>query len=162
MPRGDFLEGRLLARIKESSLSLSVHYPPARPAATGASPGAAPLSPLTGPRPTTSVYPGPETPSKPSKTLKCLWYPSTDFLPHRLRFTPNGTGWAANADAFAQVMVSEAALDPDDPFGDTVFTACERVEYQGHRYRVLAVQPVSAGHRQPATMYVWLVGAQKQ
>lgn len=162
MARGDILQARLLARITEGGLELTVHYPPDRPAATGTSPGTAPISPLTGPRPAQQVFPAATTPSKPALTVPCLWYPSVALLPRSMIVNPASVGWMAEADGFAQVKVSDCALDPADPYGDTVFTAAEVVEHSGHRFRVLLVQPVSAGHRVPVTYYVWLAGAAKQ
>jgi hypothetical protein len=71
-------------------------------------------------------------------------------------------GWVAGADAAARVKVSDAALNQSDPYGDTIFTDAEYVEFTGRRYRVLSVQPIAASFVTPYTYYVWLQGAVKQ
>ncbi len=165
MPRGDHLARRLLARIDESDFELTVSYPPPRPAVIAASPGTAPQSPLTGARPTRAVFPTPPTPAQPSVSMKCLWYDATRSVNTALAGDQRvmaAVGWIAGADALAQVKVEDAALDPDDYLGKTVFTGAEIVTFHGHRYRVLSTQPVGAGHRTPTTYYVWLQGAESQ
>jgi hypothetical protein len=162
MARGDNLNRRLLQRIEDSSFTMRVHYPPVRPIITGGSPATSLQSPLGGPAPTT-VYPVAGTPSKPPVDLKCLWYDAVSSVMSSLakdRRVVSAVGWVAGAQALAQVRVSDAALDEDDYLGKTVFTAAEAVEFGGHRYRVLSVQPVGAGHRMPTTYYVWLAGSE--
>lgn len=165
MARGDNLSLRLLARIDESDLELTVSYPPPRPAVVATSPGAAPQSPLTGARPTQVVFPTPATPAKPPVTMRCLWYDATRSVNTAVsadRRVMSAVGWVAGADALAQVKVADAALDPADYLGKTAFSGAEAVTFGGHRYRVLGTQPVGAGHRRPTTYYVWLQGAEAQ
>lgn len=163
--RGDNIRRSVLARIRDSGLTLSVVYPPTRPAATGASPASAPLSPFTGPVPTTVVVTTDPTPAKPSVSLKCLWldtYGSVVQAVNADRIRTLNVGWMEGATALARVAVDDAALDPTKPLGDTVFTGAERVEFSGSRFRVLNVQPVGASFYAPYTYYVWLIGAVKQ
>jgi len=163
--RGDHVRASVLARIRNSGLTLVVVYPPGRPAATGSSPAPAPISPFTGPAPTTTVVVSDPTPAKPSVSLKCLWldtYGSVVQAVNADRMRALTVGWLEGATALARVAVDEAALDPAKPLGDTVFTDAERVEFGGSRFRILSVQPVGASFYAPYTYYVWLVGAVKQ
>jgi hypothetical protein len=98
-------------------------------------------------------------------TLPCLWLDSFGNLVLSLqteRVKAGLSGWYASATAMARVLVSDAALDPDDPWGDTVFTGADYVEHSGHRYQVVAVDGLGASMGPPVTYYVWLRGAAKQ
>lgn len=162
MARGDNLNRRLLQRIDESPLVMRVIYPPVRPITVGASPATSLQSPLSGPPPST-VYPVEPTRQQAAVELKCLWYDAVSGVASALskdQRAVNLVGWVAGAQALAQVKIADAALSEDDYLGKTVFTAAEAVEFTGHRYRVLAVQPVAAGHRVPTTYYVWLQGTE--
>jgi hypothetical protein len=161
--RGDRLNRALTARIRGSGLEVTAVYAPARPVATGSSPGSMPPSPFTGPPVVPSaVVPAP-VPERPATTVDCLWLDAVSTsLAEAARTRLAASGWKQGAEALARVLVADAALDPDDPHGDTIFTNCEAVVFRGHRFRVLAVEPVGAGHRTPLTYHVWLAGAPKQ
>lgn len=161
MARGEFLNARLLGRIADSPLSLTVVYPPAGPVATGVAPVPLPVSPLTGPAPeTTIVYADLTSDTVDPVTIPCLWYDRHSISADQ--FTINSIGWRSDADALAVVAISEAAEDAADPNGDTIFSAALRVEHLGHHYRVLDWEPVGRGFSVPVTYYVWLAGAKKQ
>lgn len=165
MPLGDRLNERLLARLDGSGLTITVHYPAVRPIATGSSPAVTVINPLTGPAPTTAVVDVPSTPIKAPVTLKCLWTDSMMSVRTSLNdgeIAVEQTGWLAGADAAVRVRVSEAAINTNDPYGDTVFTGCDHIEFNGHHYEVLAVKPVGPSFRVPITYYVWVKGANKQ
>ena len=154
MAKGDNLVKRLLARIHESGLQLTVHYPEVRPVATGTTPSATgPVSPLTGPTPSTTVFPTAVTPEKDPVTIDCLWLDSYVGVGGTAAdaIITNRVGWVAGATALARVDIADAALEPDNYAGDTIFTAADHVEFQGRRYKVLAVEPVAASFRPPAT-----------
>jgi hypothetical protein len=121
------------------------------------------VSPLTGPAPTTTVFPTAPTPVKPSVTVDCLWldsYVSVAGTPVDAIVTGR-VGWVQGATALARVAVADAALDPDNYAGDTIFTAADHVEFQGRRYKVIAVEPVAASFRLPVSYHVWLAGGNK-
>lgn len=162
MARGDVLNARLLERIATSELSLTVQYPAARATASGSSPGPAPVNPLTGTNPAPTVFPAAVTPAKPAVTLKCLWLDVTTQIPAPLNKEARvieAVGWIDGLQAVARVAVSDAAIDATDPLGDTVFTDCLKVVFQGHDYKVLTVKPLSASFRMPVTYYVGLTSA---
>lgn len=164
MARGDRLNAALARRITDSIYELTVHYPPNRPAPAGSTATSAPTSPLTGTRPTPTIYPATQTPSQPSVSMKCLWLDSYvgDGASANAKISVNRVGWLAGAQALARVLVEDAAVDPDNPWGDTVFTACENVGFMMHRYKVLAIEPIGNSFAKPLTYHVWLHGAQKQ
>lgn len=155
----------MIARIRESGKTLTVHYPAVRPVATGTSPGTAPLSPLTGTAPTLKVIPtAAETPSQAPVTVDCLWLNATvqaDGL-RNYRIERAAGGWFAGAQACARVVLEDVLLDAADLYGDTVFKAASHIEYSGHRYQILAVQPFGSSFGDPATAYVWCSGATGQ
>lgn len=164
MARGDIIQRRLLERIRTSGLTLTVVYPPSRPALVGSTPTSAPLSPFTGPNPVQDVVDATPVPAKASVSLSCLWLdaygsPSQSALSDQIRTLR--VGWYAGATALARVAVSDAAIDPAKPLDDTVFTGADHVEFQGSKFRLVSVQPVGAGFYAPYTYYVWLVGATK-
>lgn len=162
MPRGESLNARLARLIRESPLELTVEYPGARPVAPGTTPGAAPVSPFTGGTPTQQVYPAVETPSLPPVTMPCLWYDGFGGLETSLgrsRIDKGLVGWVEGAEALARVLAEHAASDPTDPLKPTVFTNAVRVVFKTHRYRVMAVQPLSQGTGVPLTYHIWLQGA---
>lgn len=162
MARGDVLNRQLAQRITDSPHTLVVVYPPARPVVTGTAPTTTPLNPLTGPAPTLTVFPTAPTPERPNFSIKCLWLDSfQNATSSTSRFTVNRVGWLAGADALARVLVADAALNAAAPWQDTVFTAAEHVEFQGRRYRVVAVQPLMNSFTAPLTYHVWLTGAAK-
>lgn len=158
--RADILRRRLEARVRSSPHRLTVHYPAIRPVVPAApAPITAPVNPLTGPAPVQTVTPATPTPQKPAVTLTCLWldsYGGTTNITHEYRV--GRVGWLATADALARVLVADAALDVTQPWGETVFDGAEAVEFNGRRYRVLGVQPVSGSFTVPLTYYVWLAG----
>jgi hypothetical protein len=94
--------------------------------------------------------------------MPCLWLDALAAALTPDRRAQTAVALVAGATALARVRVSDAALDADAPYGDTVFTGCLHVESNGRRYRVLAVEPIAAGHYAPHTYAVWLVGAEKQ
>jgi len=160
--KGDILNQRLLDRIRESDLALVVHYPVARVAATTGPGDGTPVNPLTGTE-TLIPFPDPVTPAKPDVTLPCLWLDSYLAVGRTSTsdWAVNRIGWVAGATAVARVAITDAALDSDMPFGDTVFTGAESVEFQGRHYRVVSVQPIGSSFRTPVTYLVWLTGAGK-
>lgn len=154
----------LLARIAESEVQLSVHYAPARPPAAGSSPSATrPANPLTGTiAPPKAIQPALE-PAKPAVTMNCLWLDTASVGELTRGAThQDEKGWLRGADALARVAISDAAVDPDQPNGATVFDDCEHVERDGRRFRVLKVEPVGPSFAAPCTYSVWLTGAVKQ
>lgn len=164
MARGDLLDRQLAARINASALELTIVYPPLRVAAPAPVVGAMPVSPLTGPKPTTSVVPAVVTPSAPPKTLKCLWLdvtvPTAAGDAARERLKQNTVGLVEGATVLARVLVADSALDATKPFGKTAFDACEAVEFYGKRYRVLRVDRIGRSFAKPLTYAVWLAGSQ--
>lgn len=165
MARGDALDAGIEARIAASAYLLTVRYPPARPAPTGSAPGAAPANPLTGTPPTTTVVPTTPTPAKADVTLPCLWLDLVTSVPSEVRRDGRDAGlvgWSQEVEALARVRVSDAAEDPTQPFGRTIFDDCLEVLAQGRVYRVLGVKPIAASFRLPRTYYVGLAGAIKQ
>lgn len=165
MSMADMVNRRVVERIRSSQYSLTVHYPPARPAATGTAPGQTLLSPLTGPVVTTDVVSSDPTPSQPPVTLACLWLDMTTSVSSALGGAPMhryAWGWIEGSEAVARVTIEDAALDVNVPFGDTVFTGAAYVEFQGKRYTVLGVGVPHSGFGAPATYYVSLIGANKQ
>lgn len=167
MPNPANVQRQVIRRITESPHQLTVHYPPLGPVVVGTGPTMGPLSPLTGPPPDPEVIPD-EAPalSHAPVTLQCLWLDAYGNLVLAIQSEKIGLagklGWMAGANALARVLVREAALDPDDPWGDTVFTGAERVGFRGHDYHVMAVEPLSGSMGVPVTYYVWLRGATKQ
>jgi len=166
MAKGDLVRTRILKRIEDSPLTITVNYPPARTPVTGASPATAPSSPLTDDPETHAAIATAPTPGKPAVTLRCIWVDGfgtsvgTDSKLFGLDI--GATGWVAGADALARVSVVDAAVLATDPYGDTVFTDAEYVGFKTRRYRVLSVHPVGASFVEPYTYYVWLKGAAKQ
>lgn len=171
---GHTVEQRVLERIAASEHVLTVHYPAVITTASGSSPTpTAPLSPLTGAA-TALVAVGPApTPRLPPVDLRCLWLDAHSGVSESMRVDRRSVrtlGWVQGANALARVAVSPhadlgitrgAAVDPEAPYGDTVFTGCEVVEYLARRYRVISVQPMGSSFRLPATYYVWLESATK-
>lgn len=165
MPNAKMVKQRLLQRIAQSEHALTVVYPPGKPAAIGVSPGTGPVSPLTGPTQTLQAIATPPTPAKPSVTVQCLWYDA--FLGgvgqlNQARVDVGPVGWVQGAECLARVDIQDAAIDAQDPSGNTIFTGADYVTHFGHHYRVMSVIPVGAGFIQPYTYYVWLQGATKQ
>ncbi len=143
MAQGTNVEKRILQRIAGSANSLTVHYPEARPVIPGSTPQAGPVNPLTGPAPTTTVYPTDPVPILPAITIQCLWLDSFKSMGKSLHnITVEKVGWRQGTDAVARVTVAAAALDATDPFGDTIFTGAEFVEFSGQRYDVIQVEPI--------------------
>jgi hypothetical protein len=168
VPSAENLKRRLLARIDDSALALTVHYAPARPSATPTGGTAtAPLNPLTGAPPTHTLVQGAApAPAAPPVTMPCLWLDvaaarNATLDEDRVRMNMLA-GWAATATAQARVAVRDAALDPDAPWGGTVFDGAAYVEAQGRRYRVLGVEPIGASFADAYTYAVWLQGATLQ
>ena len=165
MPSATNINAAVVQRIRDSGLQLTVVYPPARAAATGTAPGPSPVSPLTGPAPAYEVIDAAPTPAKASVTVACLWLDASvgvDSTLHQNRVSQLDGVWLEGAQARARVVVADVLETATDAYGDTIFTGCDHVLYQGHRYKVLSVQPVGASFAPPATLYVWLVGASKQ
>jgi len=159
----DFIDAAIITRITNSPQRLTLVYPAALPTATGIAPGTAPLSPLTGSPVTQQVVNPAPTPIGADLTVNCLWLDSatggelSDRLSEEaLQF--KRAGWLAEATALARVLVSDVAIDPDNPYGGTEFDRVERVEHFGQRYRVLQVVPFGSGSKIPVTYHVWLVG----
>lgn len=166
MPSAENFNRRVTARIKQSQLTLTVHYPAARPAGTGTAPGAVPLSPLTGPLPTTQIIPSAVTESASPVTVPCLWTDMSaggvgaDLIRDEIRRF--GPGWVEGSSAIARVCVEDAAVDPDVPFGRTIFTGCAYVDFEGKRFTVLTVKAPHPSFARPVSYYVWLTGADVQ
>lgn len=154
------LNSKLIKRIEDSGLTLSVVYPAARQVVTGVAPGAAPINPLTGSS-TPTVFPAQAIPSKPAVTLKCLWYD----LPSGLSLATGdekrdhiSIGVVEGATALARVLVKEAATDKAKPYGITVFSDAEEVNYQGLRFEIIQVTPMGSGRGLPVSYHCWLKG----
>jgi hypothetical protein len=165
MPRGASVDQRILKLIDESLITLTVTYPPPRPAASGSGATSAPISPLTGPEPSYTVVPAAVTPSKPSDTMNCLWLDmpvSVRETLSRERIGIESVGWIDQVEAVVRVKISDAAVDPTDPLGPTVFTDCMYVLCQGHQYRVLGTKPIGSSFRPPVSYYVFLTGSVSQ
>jgi hypothetical protein len=100
--------------------------------------------------------------------MPCLWLDTISLTSaSRLGFGSDAVnfpaaGWVQGATAMARVLVDDAAVDPDDPSAGTKFDACEEVEFQGKRYRILQIDPISASFSLAYTYAVWLHGAVKQ
>lgn len=162
MTQGTNVEKRILQRIANSANSLTVHYPEARPVLPGSSPVDGPVNPLTGTAPTTAVYPTDPIPILPAITVQCLWLDSFKSMGKtRNNITVENVGWRQGTDAVARVSIEDTALDATDPFGDTIFTGAEFVEFSGQRYDVVQVEPIAASFRAPVTYHVWLKGTVK-
>jgi hypothetical protein len=166
MTRGERLDARLRRLVETSPHELTVVYPPVQRTATGVSPGTAPLSPLTGRPPDAVVFEDEPTPSQASVTVPCLWYDSFTSVTSALsadQIKINRIGWHAGASTLACVLIDDAAVDATDASGLTVFDAASHVEHRGHRYRILAWEPVSRGWSEhPLVYWVWLAGAKRQ
>jgi hypothetical protein len=153
------------ARIAGSGLTLTVVYPPARPAATGSVPGTALVNPLTGPAPATVVVAPTPVPARVTATLKCLWlavYGSVLSAVQIDKIEKVRPGLVPGATALATVAVKDAAVDVTQPHGDTVFTGASHVEFRGERYSILSVEPVGPAFADPYVYYVWVTGSTKQ
>jgi hypothetical protein len=163
MAKGDRIKARVTARIKESSHSLTLHYPPKRVGATGTGPMTRPANPLTGIVAAPSIDPTTPDPERDPVSMPCLWLDAiTVALQGRNQWNHLLIGMVPGATAIARVLIEDAALDADAPEGGTEFERCSYVEHAGKRYRVLEVKPVGAGFYDPYTYYVWLVGAVKE
>lgn len=161
---GDRLDARMLARIAESPLTLTVVYP-ARSSPTASSPSAAPVSPL-GPvrQQQTVVYDDPTSATRDPVTVSCLWYDRHQVGANTSygEWRTNQIGWLTDADVLAVVAMDTILLDPDDPQGVSIFTGALRVEHLGRHYRVLDWTPIGRGFAVPKTCYVWMSGAKSQ
>ena len=163
MPNILNLQTRLIKRIENSGLNVTVHYPPVRDVAAGSSPGAAPVNPLTGDTTPAGVFPTDPVGYLPTVTLKCLWMDAltgreaTDVAHTELRKV-HAAGWVVGATSMARVLVSEAALDAANPYAGTVFDGASHVEHLGARFKVLQITPITAGFAMPVSYHVWLVG----
>ncbi len=167
MPSAENLQRKLLKRIDESALTMTVHYAPARPSVTPLGGTAtAPLNPMTGTPPTRAlVQPVPAAPDRPPVTMSCLWLDVAAARNATLtgdRIQASLGGWVELATAQARVAVRDAALDTDNPWGRTVFDGADYVEAQGRRYKVIGVEPIGASFAHPATYAVWLLGSNLQ
>lgn len=164
MARGDIIARGMVARITRSTITIDVTYPALRPIVPGTTPiTTAPTSPLTGIPIATTTAMAPATPNQPPLTLPCLWYDATrDLQLTTSARTVDQMGWVDGAHALLVVRITDAALDPGQPNGDTVFTAAEFVVKDGSKYTVLKVTPVGAGFREPVVYAVWVRGAEKQ
>lgn len=162
MARGDRLNEALARRIRDSVYEITVRYPPPRPADTDVAPADAPVSPLTGPAPVQTVFPAAPVTTADPVTVRCLWLDSYVNAGSPTKISVNRVGWLASAQALARVLVSDTAVDPENPWGDTIFTGAEAVDFMTMRYRVLAIEPIGSSFAKPLTYHVWLTGAQKQ
>jgi hypothetical protein len=170
MARGDRMNAALTKRIQTSQRTLTIHYPPVKTAATGIAPGAAPLKPLTGdPPPQLFIDTSTETPVKPSKTMPCLWSDSFHTIKTRTSTALaksnrefGSIGWVEGAEALARVLLTDAAVDPNDLNGPTVFSEILYLESAGRRYKVLGEDRISKGFTDAISCYVWLMGAEAQ
>ena len=160
MPTLTNINAKLTKRIEDSGLTLSVVYPAARQVVTGVAPGAAPVNPLTGSS-TPTVFPAEPIPIKPAVTLKCLWYD----LPSGLSLSTGDEkrdhlqiGYVEGATALARVLVKEAAIDVDKPYGTNVFSDAEEVNYQGLKFEIVQVTPMGSGRGLPISYHCWLKG----
>lgn len=159
----DMIDVAITRRITDSPLSITLVFPPVIPVVSGSVPGTAPLHPLTGPTTSREVIEDVPTPGETSVIMPCLWLDVatggelTDRTTEEARRFQQ-LGWIASASAVARVLVSDAADDPTDPYGDTKFKRCSYVTYRNQPYRVLQVVPFSSGSKLPITYHVWLVG----
>ena len=163
MPSLSNINLRMKKRIEDSGLTISVVYPVARPAASGSSPGSLPVNPLTGPAPADGVFISDPAGYQTSVTLKCLWLDAltgreaTDVVHTEVRKVLQA-GWVVGATCMARVLVSEAALDPTNPYAGTKLDAADHVVFRGARFRIMQITPIGAGFGPPTTYHVWLVG----
>jgi hypothetical protein len=166
MPPYNRVKARILDRIATSAVTLTVHYPPARPAVSGSTATTTtPLSPLTGTRPEPTLVPATVTPERAAVTVSCLWLDvaAQQNITFGHDLTRMGLlGWVQGATAQARVAIADCALDADDPYSGTIFDGCEVVVANGRRYRVLGVEPIGPSFQAPYTYAVWLAGAAKQ
>lgn len=167
MARGDALKAQLAARIRASATTLTITYPPLRQQPVINTPEMGeprPVSPLTGPRTTATMVPVEVTPAKPAVTdIKCLWLDAVvNAMQGREAIdTKLEVGWRAEADAMARVLIEDTALDPDDPYGGTVFDGSDVVLCHGKRWKLVAVEPIGHSFTAPSTYAVWLRGSAK-
>jgi hypothetical protein len=159
MARGELLQARLRARVEQSPHRLIVVWAPAAPVVTST-----PTNPF-GPQPTPSVIQTPPTPARPAVTLRCLWADGVaqgDLERAAERAMRREVGWYTEATAVARVLVSEAAIDPANPWAGTIFDTAHHVEFRNQRFDVVQWTPVSAGDLTPITYAIWVRGAQQQ
>lgn len=160
--KGDYAAQALLRRIHQSDNVLEVHFPPVRPVTAATGPAARPLSPLTGPRPTRSLTAAEPAPETESKGIRCLWLDAP--LSERMQggTTRPNSGWIDGADALARVAYTDAMVDLEALDKGSWFDKALYVLFRGIRWRVVKVEPMGAGFRQPHSLSVWLAGANKQ
>ena len=159
--RGDTVHSRLAARIASSPHQITVHYPPVRVGATGVVPFTQPASPLTR-APVPSTVPTPDTVGGvPDLTVQCLWY-DRDALRTLPKFVQDGIGWTEDVEAAARVLATDVALDATNPWGGTKLDTAEYVQYNGYRYRIKTIKPISASFLVATTYAVLLTGGYKQ
>lgn len=167
MPSVANVHARKTARIRASSHTLTLVYPPVLPAAhVSEAPGTPPANPLTGQPSVPTLLPGEApTPVAPPVTIPCLWYdtltPPTTAPGQDMRAFGQ-VGWRDGAHAVAEVLVEDAAVNAAAPFLATKFEGVEHVEHAGRAYRVVEYRPLGASFAPPLSYLVWLVSAAKQ
>lgn len=156
---------RVRARIAASTRTLTVVFPDVRPVVSGASPGAAPVRPFTGTRPTPTVAGPAGTPSRAPVVLRCLWLDVEQLAATRRPATNVTHGiWVSGATALARIDPTTLPLDsndaPEEP--EAFFASAERVDFGGKRYQLLKATPAGPSDEAPYTWYLWLGGYAKQ
>ncbi len=162
--RGDSLKMQLAARIRSSKVTLGVSYPELRAATAIPVPTTAPVSPLTGPKTTSTLIPVDVTPAKPTVTgIPCLWLDSiVNSMRQSERInTELQVGWKQGADAMARVLIEDTALDAAAPYAGTVFDGADVIVAQGREWKLVAVEPIGHSFSEPFTYAVWLRGSTK-
>lgn len=119
------------------------------------------MSPLLPDEAPTAVLTTDEAGYLSSVTMPCLWLDmasGTDIseLPTHEQRKYLQLGWTEKATAMARVLVSDAALDPNNPYGGTRFDRADYVSFGGGKFFVLQLIPISASFKEPESYYVWL------
>lgn len=164
MARGDRIKAGMQRRLLESSHELTVHYAPVRLAATAPVSGA-PYSPLSGPRPSTTIVPVTGATAKPARTIRCLWQEApyaSNARPNGDRVAGTALAWVEGAAALAIVSIDDAALDSLAPFGATLFDGAQYIEHRGKRFNVVQVDTAAPSFADPHSYTVWLSSARVQ
>jgi hypothetical protein len=151
MPNTTQIAAAIRARIAASPIELVVVYPTVRPVVVSTSPGAAPVSPLTGVAPAPAVG-STETPSAPNVTVRCLWVDAARAEDYRAgAHIPSAAGWQEHEVALARVDSRDVELGG----GLTVFDGADHIECRGKWYRISRVAPEGPSFSAPYTYTAW-------
>jgi hypothetical protein len=154
MARGDQLTARLLDRIAESAHTLTIYFPPDRPAVSGTLSGPA-VNPLTGGVATPGLQATEPVSTKSPVTVQCLWYESIGTSDYRyVTMTAQAPkGWQSDTGRIAQVKATDVAQGLG-----TIFDACDYVDHAGNHFAVAGVSAQGASFSAAHSYYVWLKG----